>query len=601
MGVCFSCADAESIIADGTDMYDQTPKGKDVPATTSLDKLAFLIEKGWRKVGVGAALVLLTIGCHAQSFTITPDPATKIKGVSGWSGSSVTYNPYDRSFSAKDGLYIPDAYNVVGGFYVEAQIWITGTKGELFTKAGTCSYGVDYQKLLCNYAPTGSDKCYGLGKIPLNKWVTVGFGVDTVGRTVFKIDSIPDLTRNMVFSGPMPQTTNTKYTFFNGFTGLRCRRIRFWTGKPPISATGFDCSARMDKDTLRLNFTRIDRGQLGTKLTILQEDPKGITRTRIETVLKPGLFKLPYKDSLNGSWTFQIKTAKHHVKKTCFKGPSPTFPDKFTIGMYSVLPTDMRKAVGIGVNAFQSDYCVINQDQNWKAIGKYLDTAKKLGAGTVMVMGTQSSKGNIQFADSIGERSLMAFYSTDEAQGDLEGLERNFWTCTSLYPSVPVIANANNFSRLEELAEMSHVRWINVYGSGRQVYDQTIRASKYGPVWVSLPQYPAYEYDFDTLQNMAAQAVVAGASGIFWFCLDDRKKQDQSRWYIPRDCPKCWENIARINKWLKDMPIDWSPIPTVNPNIVACRKGGRSIYVNLTDKVQMEGDVQFGSLDVREF
>jgi len=162
------------------------------------------------RVALAISLTLWAVRlCHAQSFTITPDPVTKIKGVSGWSGSSVTYNPSDRSFSAKDGLYIPDAYNVAGGFYVEAQIWITGSKGELFTKAGTCSYGIDYQKLLCNYAPTGSDKCYGLGKIPLNKWVTVGFGVDTVGRTVFKIDSIPDLTRNMVFSGPMPQTTNT--------------------------------------------------------------------------------------------------------------------------------------------------------------------------------------------------------------------------------------------------------------------------------------------------------------------------------------------------------------------------------------------------------
>ena len=41
-GVCFTCAEAESIISEGKDMYD---KGE---AKTAMDKLKMLIEKGWK-------------------------------------------------------------------------------------------------------------------------------------------------------------------------------------------------------------------------------------------------------------------------------------------------------------------------------------------------------------------------------------------------------------------------------------------------------------------------------------------------------------------------------------------------------------------------
>jgi hypothetical protein len=59
MDVCWECAEAESIIEDGTDMYDKgldsddepTFEGKKGdPAKTSMQKLQFLIKKGWRKV-----------------------------------------------------------------------------------------------------------------------------------------------------------------------------------------------------------------------------------------------------------------------------------------------------------------------------------------------------------------------------------------------------------------------------------------------------------------------------------------------------------------------------------------------------------------------
>lgn len=45
-GVCFDCAEAENIIADGTDMYDKTIES--IPGySVHLTKLKFLISKGW--------------------------------------------------------------------------------------------------------------------------------------------------------------------------------------------------------------------------------------------------------------------------------------------------------------------------------------------------------------------------------------------------------------------------------------------------------------------------------------------------------------------------------------------------------------------------
>lgn len=56
-GYCFDCAEAESIIRDGVDMYDRGRggdenikfvKGNGNVASTALEKVAFLVEKGWR-------------------------------------------------------------------------------------------------------------------------------------------------------------------------------------------------------------------------------------------------------------------------------------------------------------------------------------------------------------------------------------------------------------------------------------------------------------------------------------------------------------------------------------------------------------------------
>lgn len=51
LGGCFQCAEAESIIADGTDMYDRGINGEENnPAKSAGQKLKLLIDKGWVKV-----------------------------------------------------------------------------------------------------------------------------------------------------------------------------------------------------------------------------------------------------------------------------------------------------------------------------------------------------------------------------------------------------------------------------------------------------------------------------------------------------------------------------------------------------------------------
>lgn len=48
MGVCWDCATAESIISDGTDMYDEPGE----PVKTPREKLALLIQHGWMHSGM---------------------------------------------------------------------------------------------------------------------------------------------------------------------------------------------------------------------------------------------------------------------------------------------------------------------------------------------------------------------------------------------------------------------------------------------------------------------------------------------------------------------------------------------------------------------
>ena len=49
LGYCWECAEAESIIFEGTDMRDKGMvfDGEERPAKTAMEKLQFLIKKGW--------------------------------------------------------------------------------------------------------------------------------------------------------------------------------------------------------------------------------------------------------------------------------------------------------------------------------------------------------------------------------------------------------------------------------------------------------------------------------------------------------------------------------------------------------------------------
>lgn len=46
--MCFDCAEAESIIADGVDMYELGINKNIEPVQTPLEKLQFLVLKGWK-------------------------------------------------------------------------------------------------------------------------------------------------------------------------------------------------------------------------------------------------------------------------------------------------------------------------------------------------------------------------------------------------------------------------------------------------------------------------------------------------------------------------------------------------------------------------
>jgi len=48
MGACWYCVEAESILDEGRDMYDNGPDGTKASHThTPMERLKFLIQKGW--------------------------------------------------------------------------------------------------------------------------------------------------------------------------------------------------------------------------------------------------------------------------------------------------------------------------------------------------------------------------------------------------------------------------------------------------------------------------------------------------------------------------------------------------------------------------
>ena len=47
MEICFNCAEAESIIATGLDMYDRGLNRSNIPAFAAIDKVKLLVQSGW--------------------------------------------------------------------------------------------------------------------------------------------------------------------------------------------------------------------------------------------------------------------------------------------------------------------------------------------------------------------------------------------------------------------------------------------------------------------------------------------------------------------------------------------------------------------------
>lgn len=49
IGICWDCAVAECIVGDGVDMFDKTfPHAERIPYSEAMNRVKFLISKGWK-------------------------------------------------------------------------------------------------------------------------------------------------------------------------------------------------------------------------------------------------------------------------------------------------------------------------------------------------------------------------------------------------------------------------------------------------------------------------------------------------------------------------------------------------------------------------
>lgn len=530
-------------------------------------------------------LLLLCFTAQAQTFTILPSATTKITAPTGWTGQTTTYNASDKSFSAPGGIWLPDVYSLKGGLYLEADLLVTKANqkvaGCILTKAGTAAIGLNCGKVKLDWISGYAEQVNGSDTIPINTWTKICIGIDTVGRIIATLRGISDINRITVFHGSIPQTGD-KWTFLQNFPG-RCRSIRVWCdSKPPISPTGFDCYASCTKENLKFRFARVDRSQTGQLLSIIQENPNGAQTTLYTGKLTPGELSFNWANYMNGSWSFKIATAKCEVRQTLMKGAQPFMPGEFVTGLYSVNAADYRLMKDLGFNTVYSDFPITNNPPNYKQMAAYLDSAKKYGLRSMVRMGLQASKGNLEFTQKPD-----FWYPQDEAAGDLDGLNRNYWACKALYPDVPVIGNFNNFSRIEEA--QCDILGVNVYSSGRVVYDVTRRAVQLKPVFVTLPQYETPDgrifYTQAQMMNLTAQAIVGGAIGVLWFTWDDQVKSKPGRYYTAK-FPDKVQNLKQCNMVANNTPLSWQPVETDNPNVAACFRGEELWIVNLTDRAQ---------------
>jgi len=281
LGVCFSCAEAESIIADGTDMYDQTPMGQDVPATTAMDKLKFLVEKGWKKVGVGAALCLFSVAAFGQ-FTLKPTSTGFTFGTkdsctasaTGWSGGRNLGNKVWIGTTKKNGWNgMKKGFTFTADLIVESRV-----NGQFFGKPSTTNLTIKDSVLNVDYVtpapelPDGTSPLqlvsgtsfYGSFPIPVNKRLTLTFCYDPqLGRYATLIGSVKDQSRYLL----NPTEINITKDGITLFDGLKVRLYSavLTVGKPTVLPKGYEVNVTPTEVWIHHN----DAGPLDVWVTCL--------------------------------------------------------------------------------------------------------------------------------------------------------------------------------------------------------------------------------------------------------------------------------------------------------------------------------------------
>lgn len=541
------------------------------------------------KTILSCSIVLLSYCGHSQTFTITPGTTSPFfKAPTGTTGASTVYSPTDTSLNAPNGIWVIDRYRFNGGFMLEWQGKLTTERytqpGAIFCKPGTVSIGFSQGKLKLDWIAGEDEQINGLRTLPVGQWITIRIGVDTLGRVSASVNGILDIDRATQFSGPMPEKTD-QLIFLRSSTA-RTRSIRFWADtKPDILPPGFDCFVRNQGDSLKFRFKRIDRTLNNTPLVIVQESPNGAQSILHTGKLSPGALTFHWKDYQNGNWTFRISAGKINYTKSVLKAAAPVLPSEFINGLYFPNKADFRFCrEKLKINTVYCDFNIMNFPGNWLQMGSYLDSAQKYGLKTVIRAGFHASKGNLYFADSL-QRTVIARYYQDEAAGLFHGFERNHWAKNATQPTVPGILNLNNFSRIDEASEMADILMLNIYSSGRKVFDKTSQARELAPTWVTLPQYAGVQYNLDTMINLVGQAITAGASGIFWFEFDHRSTAKPNDYYTSTR-PELIERLRYCYNLTQGVILDFTPLSTGNPNVSACYRGKKLWICNLTSQPQ---------------
>lgn len=479
-------------------------------------------------------IILFLAALQAQATTYlsyTPSAAAPPPGVS-YKGA--TYASSTLTLDGTGGFYVQ--HNPAWTFEsmtVELTVSFTDQSGSIMVKSSSASLSLTNQTFYTDWV-TGKNDPYNLSSdrkngtktlVPSTKYVLKWCYDAAVGMVITYVNGIED-SRYYRVNEPGPINIGTgSFQILKGVKG-KIYKVVITNDRP---------SPRTMRTVVlptAIHYERIDPTWLGSVVRTTIENPYGTTISCTEFTLKSATVQSLTLPRDPGIYTVIIQSNKGYERKVCVPvGPTILMPVGKQKGLYNVRDEDFAQARATGANVLFSDWVMNREPEGSAAIDKYLSAAMLNGLSLSVVGNFQTARTN-----ALNKRTgVHSYLNGDELSGNFERLRDNYNAIRVSSP-IPVIGSLNNFTRIQEMAEVADLVAINAYnlkGDTRKITDLVSLVSKYRPCYLV---FAAYENDIPTPDQLNAYvraAYAAGAAGTVCFEWSHQEVHGGLGWYLP--------------------------------------------------------------------